>query len=132
MIKGIYPNLPIEDVQKTRDFFTAVGFTFNEQFSDDKALGMNICEGASVMLLKREFFETFIKKEIGDPHKTVSCILAIQLEDREKVEELFQKAIAAGGREHREAQDMGFMYSRSFEDINGHIWEPFFMDSTAI
>lgn len=131
MIKAIYPNLPIVDVEKTREFFTALGFTFNEKFSDEKALGMEICDGASVMLLKREFFETFIKREIADPHKTITCILAIQLEDRAAVDNLLEKAINAGGKEHREAQDMGFMYSRSFEDINGHIWEPFFMEEAA-
>lgn len=131
MIKAIYPNLPIVDVEKTRKFFTELGFTFNEQFSDEKALGLEICENASVMLLKREFFETFIKRDIADPHKSISCLLAIQLEDRAAVDDLFQKALTAGGKEHRDPQDMGFMYSRSFEDINGHIWEPFFMEEAT-
>ena len=128
MAKQIFLNLSVKDLQKTIHFFTTLGFTFNPQFTDKNATCMIIGENIFAMLLVEPFFKTFIKKEICDAKINTEVILGITAESRMEVDEILQKALKAGGREPREVQDHGWMYGRSFEDLDGHIWEVFYMD----
>jgi uncharacterized protein len=128
----IFVNLPAKDLNKTIEFFTKLGFKFNPQFTDENATCMIVGEDIFVMLLVEKFFKTFTKKEICDSSKNTEVIVALSVEGREKVDQMINKAIEAGGREYREPQDHGWMYGRSFEDINGHIWEIIYMDESAL
>jgi uncharacterized protein len=128
----IFVNLPAKDLNKTIEFFTKLGFKFNPQFTDENATCMIVGEDIFVMLLVEKFFKTFTKKEISDSSKNTEVIVALSVEAREKVDQMINKAIEAGGREYREPQDHGWMYGRSFEDINGHIWEIIYMDESAL
>jgi predicted lactoylglutathione lyase len=128
----IFVNLPAKDLNKTIEFFTKLGFKFNPQFTDENATCMIVGEDIFVMLLVEKFFKTFTKKEICDSSKNTEVIVALSVEGREKVDQMINKAIEAGGREYRELQDHGWMYGRSFEDINGHIWEIIYMDESAL
>jgi predicted lactoylglutathione lyase len=128
----IFLNLPAKDLNKTIEFFTKLGFKFNPQFTDENATCMIVGEDIFVMLLVEKFFKTFTEKEICDTSKNIEVIVALSVEGREKVDQMINKAIEAGGRESREPQDHGWMYGRSFEDINGHIWEIIYMDKNAL
>ena len=128
MAKQIFVNLPVKDLNKTIEFFTKLGFKFNPQFTDENATCMIIGENIFAMLLVEKFFKSFIKKEIADAKKSTEVLLALHVDSRKEVDEMMTKAIKAGGKEPREPQDHGWMYGRSFEDINGHIWEVFHMD----
>lgn len=132
MTTKIFVNLPVEDLNKTIEFFTKLGFGFNSQFTDENATCMIVGEDIFVMLLVEKFFKTFTKKEICDTTKNTEVIVALSTESREKVDQMINKAIEAGGRESREPQDHGWMYGRSFEDINGHLWEIIYMDESAV
>ena len=125
-------NLPAKVLNKTIEFFTKLGFKFNPQFTDENATCMIVGEDIFVMLLVEKFFKTFTKKEICDTSKNTEVIVALSVEGREKVDQMINKAIEAGGTESREPQDHGWMYGRSFEDINGHIWEIIYMDESAL
>jgi predicted lactoylglutathione lyase len=128
----IFVNLPVKNLNKTIEFFTKLGFKFNPQFTDENATCMIVGEDIFVMLLVEKFFKTFTKKEICDTSKNTEVIVALSVEGREKVDQMINKAIEAGGRESREPQDHGWMYGRSFEDINGHLWEIIYMDENAL
>lgn len=132
MATSIFVNLPVKNLSKTVEFFTKVGFSFNPQFTDENATCMVISETIFVMLLVEKFFKTFISKEICDASRDAEAIIALSLESREKVDLLMSKAIGAGGTEPRKAQDHGWMYGRNFQDIDGHLWEVFWMDESAI
>ena len=132
MTTKIFVNLPAKDLNKTIEFFTKLGFKFNPQFTDENATCMIVGEDIFVMLLIQNFFKTFTKKQISDTSKNTEVIVALSVEGREKVDHMINKAIEAGGRESREPQDHGWMYGRSFEDINGHIWEIIYMDESAL
>ena len=132
MTTKIFVNLPAKDLNKIIEFFTKLGFKFNPQFTDENATCMIVGEDIFVMLLVEKFFKTFTKKEICDTSKNTEVIVALSVEGREKVDQMINRAIEAGGRESREPQDHGWMYGRSFEDINGHIWEIIYMDESAL
>lgn len=132
MARSIFVNLPVKNLSKTVEFFTKVGFSFNPQFTDENATCMVVGETIFVMLLVEKFFKTFISKEICDTSRDAEAIIALSLESREKVDQLMSKAIGAGGTEPRKAQDQGWMYGRNFQDIDGHLWEVFWMDESAI
>lgn len=123
----IFVNLPVKDLQKSIDFFGKLGYTFNPQFTDENATCMIIGEDIFAMLLVEPFFRTFIDKDIADAHKTTEVILALSAESRDGVDALVGKALAAGATEPRPAQDLGFMYQRSYQDLDGHLWEVFHM-----
>jgi predicted lactoylglutathione lyase len=127
----IFINLPVKDLQKTIAFFTKLGFTFNPQFTNEKATCMIINEEAYAMLLVEEFFKTFTPKALADARQSTEVLLAFSTDSREKVDEMINTALEAGGEEVRATQDLGFMYSRSFNDLDGHIWEIFWMDPNA-
>ena len=126
MATQIFVNLPIKNLDKTVEFFTKLGFTFNPQFTDEKATCMVVSESIFFMLLVEKFFKTFTKKEISDSTKTTEAILRISTESREKVDEMINKALEAGGSLTGEAQDHGWMYARGFYDVDGHHWEIMF------
>jgi uncharacterized protein len=131
MATKIFVNLPIKDLNRTVDFFTKLGFSFNPQFTDENATCMIIDEDIFVMLLVEKFFKSFTRKEICDATKDAEVIIALSAESREKVDQMINRVINAGGRESREPQDHGWMYGRSFQDIDGHLWEVIYMDVSA-
>jgi predicted lactoylglutathione lyase len=132
VVTKIFVNLPVKDLNNTIDFFTKLGFKFNPQFTDENATCMIVGEDIFVMLLVEKFFKTFTKKEICDTSKDTEVIVALSVESREKVDQMINKAVESGGKESREPQDHGWMYGRSFEDINKHLWEIIYMDESAV
>ncbi len=132
MSRMIFVNLPVKDLTKSVDFFTRLGFDFNPQFTDEHATCMVISEQACVMLLVEDFFRSFTKKEIAESVTHTEAILALSAESREEVDELVDKAIAAGGQPAGDAQNEDFMYGRTFQDLDGHLWELIWMDPSAI
>jgi uncharacterized protein len=129
MATNIFVNLPVKDLEKTKEFFLKLGYTFNQQFTDEKAASLVISENIYAMLITEPFFKTFIpNKEIADTSKTKEVLVALSADSKQQVDELVDKAIAAGGRNFRDPEDHGFMYARSFEDLDGHVWEVFWMD----
>jgi predicted lactoylglutathione lyase len=133
MTKQIFVNLPVKDLKKTTEFFTELGFTFNPQFTDENATCMVIGENIFAMLLVEKFFKNFIPtKKICDAKKNTEMLVALSVQSRKKVDDMIDKAIAAGGSEYRNAEDHGWMYGRSFEDIDGHIWEIFYADESKM
>jgi predicted lactoylglutathione lyase len=132
MATKIFVNLPVTNLNKSMEFFTKLGFSFNQQFTDETATCMIVTEDIFVMLLTEEKFKTFIHKEICDTKKYTEALVALSLENRAKVDEMVRKAVAAGGSTYNEPQDYGFMYAHGFQDLDGHIWEPFYMDPSAV
>ena len=132
MAKQIFVNLPVKDLQRSIDFFTGLGFTFNPQFTDENATCMIIGENIFAMLLVETFFKTFTGKEIADASKTTEVLTALSVESRAQVDEMANKALQLGGSPNNEPQDHGWMYSRSFQDPDGHIWELLYMDESQI
>ncbi len=131
MATKIFVNLPVNDLKKSIDFFTKLGFSFNPQFTDDKATCMVISENIFAMLLTRPFFQTFTKKEIVDAKKSTEVLIALDAESKEKVEEMVNVAVEAGGSIYMPPQDHGWMYQHSFSDLDGHQWEILYMDESA-
>lgn len=131
MSRLIFVNLPVEDLGRATAFYEAIGATRNPQFSDDTGSCMVLSDTIHVMLLTHPKFAQFTPKKIADAHATSEVLLCISEDSREGVDAISEKALANGGKEAREAQDFGFMYSRSFEDPDGHIWEPMWMDMEA-
>jgi len=132
MATKIFVNLPVKDLNGSVEFFTKLGFKFNPQFTDENATCMIVDEDIFVMLLVEEFFKTFTKKEISDATKSTEVILALTADSREEVDEMINKVIKAGGIEPNEPQDHGWMYGRSFQDVDGHLWEVFYIDPSAV
>ncbi|RFS13776.1 VOC family protein [Emticicia sp. C21] len=129
MATKIFVNLPVKDLQKSIEFFTKLGYSFNPQFTDENATCMIIEEGSIyAMLLIEPFFKTFIDKDIADTSKVTESIIALEMPDREGVDKIVQKAIEAGATKYRDLSDMGWMYQDSFADLDGHKWEVFWMD----
>ena len=113
------------------EFFGKLGFQLNEQFTNDNAACLVVTDNIFVMLLREDFFQTFTKKEVADATRVTEVLSAFSVETKEAVDELLALALEAGGNEAREAQDLDFMYARSFEDLDGHIWEIVWMDPRA-
>lgn len=128
----LYINLPVSDLTAAINFYKAVGFEQNLQFSNEQAAAMSYGTEFSVMLLSRNFFSGFLPahKTIADSHKTTEVLNALELDSREAVDVFYNKAMQAGGKKTIESYDYGFMYGRDFEDLDGHIWEVFWMDAT--
>lgn len=128
----IFLNLAVKDLNKSIDFFTKLGFSFNKKFTNEKGTCLEIGENINVMLLVEEFFQTFTDKQICDSSKASEVFIAISLESREKVDEMMENVIKAGGIDYRKKQDFDWMYQRTFLDIDGHHWEVFYMDESQI
>ncbi|WP_424858214.1 VOC family protein [Streptomyces sp. SAI-170] len=128
----IFVNLPVNDLDAAKAFFTGLGYTINPQFSDENAASVVISDTIVAMLLTKPFYATFTDKEISDATKTSEVLVCLSAESREKVDELVDKAIALGGTATGKTQDMGFMYGRAFDDLDGHTWEIMWMDPAAV
>ena len=123
MSTQIFVNLPCHDLPKAKAFYEAIGYTNNPQFTDDKAACMVVDDTIHVMLLTREFFGSFVKKPVADTRQVVGAINCLSLDSREAVDDIHSKAVKAGAKSGGDPQDMGFMYSRAFEDLDGNHWE---------
>lgn len=132
MAKQIFINLPVKDLDKSIAFFTKLGFTFNPQFTDEKATCMIVSDTIYVMLLVEKFFKTFTTKEIINAKQNTEAIIALSADSKQDVDDIIKKAVAAGGQSPKEASDDGWMYGRGFEDLDGHLWEILYMDESAI
>lgn len=127
-MRMIFVNLPVADLAKARDFFSALGFTFNEQFSDHTAASMVIDDNIFAMLLTHEKFATFINGEMADAHAMTEVLTALSCTSRAEVDDILAKALAAGAKPWKPVMDLGFMYGCSFQDLDGHVWEFVHMD----
>jgi len=132
MARKIFVNLPVKDLTKSITFFTQLGFTFNAQFTDETATCMIVDENIFVMLLTEQRFKDFTKKTISDATKSTEVLVSLTADSRAAVSEMIKKATAAGGTVYSEAQDHGWMYIHSFADLDGHQWEFFYMDESAV
>ena len=131
MPRHIYVNLPVENLDKSIEFFTEVGFRFDEKMTDEKATCMIVNDQAYVMLLVRDFFQQFTKKSIADTSSSTEAILAIGADSRDDVDKLVDAALAAGASEANQPMTDP-MYGRSFYDLDCHLWEIFWMDEAAL
>lgn len=127
MQQMIFVNLPVSDVQRARKFYTGLGFSINEQFSNDEAACVVISDTIYVMVLHTDYFATFTGKPVSDAHKQTEVLLCLSTTSREETDALVAKAVASGGSAPRPAKDLGFMYGHGFEDPDGHVWELAFM-----
>ena len=132
MATKIFVNLPVTNLNNSIAFFKNIGFSLNPQFTDETAACMVISEDIYVMLLTHAKFRQFTRKEIADSIKSTEMILALSADSKEKVNDTVNKAIEAGGTEPISPNDYGFMYQRSFQDLDGHLWEVFWMDPAAM
>ena len=128
MAKQIFINLAVKDLQKSRDFYTALGFTNNPQFSDDTGKCMVWSENIFVMLLTHEKFKNFTTKPIADTKSNIAGLYSLSLGSIDEVNSVMTNGLNAGGIEPNEMRDYGFMQQRTIEDFDGHTWEVFFMD----
>lgn len=130
--RKLFVNIPVSDLQRSIDFFEALGFAFNTQFTDATATCMLVGEDAYFMLLTAEKFVEFSKRPIADSEMATSALYAFSVESRAEVDEIVTRAFAAGGSRAQDPQDHGFMYQWSFHDVDGHHWEVFWMDPAAV
>jgi hypothetical protein len=133
MAKMIFINLPVRDLPRSMAFYEAVGFTNNPMFTNEMAAAMAWSDEIVVMLLTHDFWKTFTSKTIPDAREAAQVLLCLSQDNQDAVEAIVGKAIAAGGKaDPTPKQDMGFMYGRSFQDPDGHVWENVFMDMSAV
>jgi predicted lactoylglutathione lyase len=132
MAKQIFINLAVKDLQKSMDFYTALGFTNNPQFSDDSGKCMVWSENIFVMIMTHEKFKSFTTKPIADTKSTLAGIFALSVDSVDEVNSMVANGLKAGGVESSELKDYGFMQLRTIEDFDGHTWEVFYMDMTKL
>ncbi|HJR74372.1 MAG TPA: VOC family protein [Luteimonas sp.] len=133
MPKMIFINLPVKDLAASTRFYEAIGCVKNEQFSDDSASSMVWSDTIVFQLLVRDRYATFTQKQVADAHATSGMLLALSRDSREDVDSIVEAAKSAGGKiDTREPQDLGFMYLRTFEDLDGHVFEPAWMNPEAM
>jgi predicted lactoylglutathione lyase len=130
-MRQLFVNLAVDDLDRSVAFFTALGFSFDPRFTDETATSMIVGDNAYVMLLTKPKFAEFAKKPIVDASSQTEVLLAVSAASREGVDELAEAALASGGADANDPIDYGFMYSRSFEDPDGHVWEVVWMDEAA-
>lgn len=128
----LFVNLPVKDLDRSVEFFTGLGFSFDPRFTDETGTQMIVSDDAFVMLLVEDKFKDFTKKELVDATTQTEVIMALSAESREGVDDLADKALAAGGSPANEPLEMGFMYGRSFQDLDGHLWEVIWMDPATL
>ena len=124
----MFVNLPVKNLDRSVAFFTQLGYTFNPQFTDENATCMIVGADCFVMLLVEPFFQGFTPKPIADARAGTEAIIAVSLDDRAAVDAHADKALAAGASASSEPKDYGFMYQRGYQDLDGHLWEVFYMD----
>jgi len=131
-MKQVFINLAVQDVEKSMDFYTQLGFVVNPQFSDDQGKCMVWSDAIFVMIMSHEKFKTFTKKPIADTQSHIAGLFALSVESVNQVNEIVENGLKAGGTEPMPMTDYGFMQLRRIEDLDGHTWEIFFMDPTQI
>jgi len=132
MATKIFVNLPVKNLNRSIEFFTKLGYRFNQQFTDETATCMIVTDDIFVMLLTEAKFKTFTPNEICDAKKYTEVLVCLSLDSRAKVDEMVRKAVAIGGTTYNEPQDHGFMYGHGFQDLDGHIWELIYMEPSAV
>ena len=128
MTTSIFVNLPVRDLDRSVAFFTELGYSFNDKYTDENAASLVISDNIFAMLLVESFFQTFTPKRIVDATSATEVIVALSVETREEVDALVKKALAAGATSYADPLDYGFMYQSSFQDLDGHLWEIIWMD----
>ncbi len=131
MSRLLFLNLPVTDITASREFFGKLGFEFDERFCDDQAACMVVSEQGFVMLLEWARFAEFTTRPVADAHQETALTVAVSADDREAVDSFAETALAAGATAAKDPQDYGFMYQRSFHDLDGHLWEVMWMDPVA-
>lgn len=132
MPSAIFVNLVVADLPRAKKFFVALGFTFDEGFTNEDAAGLMISDTIYAMLHTPDSLRRFTNKELVNSHHSCEVLLALQMDSKLEVDELLERALGAGATEYRDVEDYEFMYGRSFEDPDGHIWEAFWMNSEAV
>lgn len=132
MATKIFVNLPVKNLDRSVEFFTKLGFSFNAQFTDETATCMVVSEDIFVMLLTEAKFKEFTPNPICDATQSTEVLVCLSSQSREEVDKMIRNAVAAGGTTYNEPQDYGFMYSHGFQDLDGHIWETMFMEPSAV
>ncbi len=132
MATKIFVNLPVKNLDRSVEFFTKLGFSFNAQFTDETATCMVVSEDIFVMLLTEAKFKEFTPNPICDATKSTEVLVCLSSESREEVDKMIRNAVAAGGTTYNEPKDYGFMYGHGFQDLDGHIWETMFMEPSAV
>lgn len=130
MAKQVFVNFATKDLERSKKFYSDIGWTINPQFTDDTAAAVVISDTIYAMILTEAKMREFTTKQLVDATASTEVLVALSYDSRAEVDELMDKVVASGGSEARPTQDLGFMYSRSFQDPDGHIWEPFYMDMT--
>jgi predicted lactoylglutathione lyase len=131
MATQIFVNLPVKDLDRSVDFFTRLGYRFDPKFTDRNATCMIVSDQIYVMLLVEDFFKTFTGKAICDTGSSTEVILALSMDSRAAVDDMVSKAVAAGAHTPNEPKDYGFMYQHGYQDLDGHLWEVFYMQPEA-
>jgi predicted lactoylglutathione lyase len=131
MFNSIFVNLPIENLKRSVAFFTELGFKFNAQFTDEESTCMLVSESIFVMLLEKRKFQSFIQKKIADSD-TTEAILSFSCESADEVRRISEKAFSLGAKKVNEPEDHGFMFSWGFEDLDGHLWDLFWMNPSHV
>ena len=132
MATKIFVNLPVKNLNKSVEFFTKLGYTFDPKFTDETATCMIVAEDIFVMLLTEAKFKTFTPKKICDATKSTEVLVCLTCESRANVDAMVRKAVAAGGTTYNKPQDYGFMYEHGYQDLDGHIWELIYMEPGAL
>jgi uncharacterized protein len=130
--RKLFVNIPVSNLQRSIDFFEALGFTFNRQFTSADTTCMLVGEDAYFMLLEKPRFTGFCVRPVGNPQEATTSLFAVSVDSRDAVEDMVRTAIASGGAPAAEPQDHGFMYGSSFFDPDGHHWEVFWMDPATV
>jgi uncharacterized protein len=130
--RKIFVNLPVKDLKKSMALFWQARLYFNMQFTDETAACMVVSDNIYAMLLPQDKFKTFTPKQICDATRSTEVLVCLSASNREEVDEIVRKAVAAGGTTYNEPQDHGFMYGHGFQDLDGHIWELAFIEPSAI
>lgn len=131
-MRMIFVNLPVKDLEASKRFFTSLGFSINKQFTDETAAAIVIEENIVAMLLTEEKFRGFINGDIANAAVTKEALICLSASSRAEVEGFLQRALAAGAKPWKDAQDYGFMYGVSFQDLDGHVWEVMWMDPAQV
>jgi predicted lactoylglutathione lyase len=131
MARKLFTNLPVRDLSRSIEFFKKLGFEFNAQFTDENATCMIVNEEAYIMLLVEPYFKTFTKRDLCDTTSRNEAIIAFSVDSRAEVDDIAKRAAEAGAKPAMDPVDHGFMYTRSFYDLDGHHWEVFWMDPSV-
>ena len=131
-MRTIFVNLPVADLDRAKAFYAGLGFSFNEQFSDERTASVVISDSIVVMLLTRDRFADFVSGTVGDPAEVTTVINALSVDSRAEADEMLARALAHGGKPWQPAQDHGFMYGTSFTDPDGNVWETSWLDPSVV